>query len=435
MDVTVSVKLIGFLLLLVASAFSSMSETAITSVNKLRIKQMAMEKDDRAILLEKILEDPSRFLATTLFMNNMVNIGAASLATVAIAEYVPYYTAAVSTGLVTFFVLVYGEITPKTYAAQNADRLALRLIKPVLFLSALLYPIARLLIAIANLFIRLFGGSPLDKGPFVTEEDLKTLVLVGEEAGVIEEEEKEMIHSIFEFGDTMVKEVMVPRIDMVTVSDTASIKDLLEVIVNKGHSRIPAYQETVDNVVGIVYAKDLLAKPRENRLSTPVKDLIHPAYYVLETMKLDDLLREFRKRKTHMAIVVDEYGGTAGLVTIEDVLEEIVGEIFDEYDLEMVMLEKLDDDKIRVDARLSIDEVNEEIGIDLSDVDYETIGGFVYNLIGKIPATGEKVAYDLSEDFRLVFVVEKVINRRISKLLITKERRSSSKEEGSTSGT
>ncbi|MDI6799894.1 MAG: hemolysin family protein [Actinomycetota bacterium] len=416
------IKIIGFLFLLVLSAFSSMSETAITSVNKLRIKQLAMEKDEKAIFLEKLLDDPSRFLATTLFLNNVVNIAAASLATVVIAEYVSNYAAAVSTGVVTFFVLVYGEITPKTFAAQNAENLSLRLVKPVLFLSFILYPVAHLLIGIANLFIRLFGGNPLNKGPFVTEEDLKTLVIVGEEAGVIEEEEKDMIHSIFEFGDTMVKEVMIPRIDIVAVEDNSSIKDLLDVIVEKGHSRIPVYESTVDNMVGIVYAKDLLANPRENRLNSLIKGLIHPAYYVPETMKLDDLLREFRNRKTHMAIVVDEYGGTAGLVTIEDVLEEIVGEIFDEYDLETVMLERLDDNNIRVDARLSIDEINEVLGIDLSDVDYETIGGFVYNLIGKIPTTGETVDFDLPDGWRLTFVVEKVIKRRISKILITKEK-------------
>lgn len=422
MGTEIFVQLIGFLFLLFVSAFSSMAETAVISVNQLRIKHLAKEKGGKAIALNKLLENPSKFLATILFLNNIVNVGAASLATVVVAKYIPSYTAIVSTGIVTFFILVYGEITPKTFAAQNSERISLFLAKPLLLLSAILYPIAHILIAIANLFIRVFGGEPMEKGPFITEEEIKTLVAVGEKEGVIEEEEREMIHSIFEFGDTMIKEVMVPRIDMISIENTASIKEVLDLIVKKGHSRIPTYEGTVDNVVGVIYAKDLLAYPSKDRLMAPIKDLMRPAYYVPETMKLDDLLRELRDRKTHMAIVVDEYGGTAGLVTIEDILEEIVGEIFDEYDLETAMIEQIDDNNIRVDARANLDEVNEIMGIDLPDTDCETIGGFVYNLIGKIPVTGEKVDFKVSSEWKLIFMVEKVVKRRISKILITRSR-------------
>jgi len=428
LNINVFIQLIGFFFLLSLSALTSMTETAFTSVNRIKIKNLAKEGVKRAVILEKVLEEPSRFLATILFLNNIINIGAASLATIFVAKYVSHYAAAISTGVVTFLVLIYGEITPKTFAAQNAEKISLSVSKLVLALSVILYPVVHILIIIANLFIRIFGGKPLEKGPFVTEEELKTLVTVGEEAGVIEEEEKEMIHSIFEFGDTMVKEVMIPRVDIVAIESTDSVKELLDLIVQRGHSRIPVYEGTVDNVVGIIYAKDLLAKPVQNRLSASFEGLIHPAYYVPETMKLDDLLRELRKRKTHMAIVVDEYGGTAGIVTIEDVLEEIVGEIFDEYDLEMVMVERIDDNNIRVDARVSLDEVNEILGVNLPDMECETIGGFVYELIGKIPIAGDKVDFEIASKQKLTFLVEKVIRRRISKILITKSESKEKKE-------
>ncbi len=420
MKSNILVQLVGFLMLLSLSAFTSMAEVALISVNRIRIRHLAKEGASRAATLEKLLDEPSRFLATVLLLNNIVNIGAASLATILVSQYISSYVVIVSTGIVTFLVLVYGEITPKTYAIQNAERVSLSLAKTVLVLSKILYPVVHILIIIANFFIRIFGGKPLKEGLFVTEEEIKTLIAAGEEAGVIEEEEKEMIHSIFEFGDTMVKEIMVPRIDMVAIKDTATIKELLELIVKKGHSRIPVYEGTVDNVVGITYAKDLLAAPSRDRLSVSFEDLIRPAYYVPETMKLDDLLRELRNRKTHMAIVVDEYGGTAGLVTIEDVLEEIVGEIFDEYDLVTKMAERIDDDNIRVDARMNLDEVSEVLGIKLPDVEYETIGGFVYDLIGKIPVTGEKVDFTIASKWRLTFTVEKIVKRRISKILITR---------------
>jgi len=428
LDTNVFVQLIGFLFLLSLSALTSMVETALISVNQIKIKKLAKEGVKRAVTLEKVLEEPNKFLATILFLNNIINIGAASLATIFVAKYVSHYAAAISTGVVTFLVLIYGEITPKTFATQNAEKISLSVAKLMSILSIILYPIVHILITIANLFIRVFGGKPLEKGPFVTEEELKTLVTVGEEAGVIEEEEKEMIHSIFEFGDTMVKEVMIPRVDIVAIENIDSVKELLDLIVQRGHSRIPVYEGTVDNVVGIIYAKDLLAKPAKNRLSASLEDLIHTAYYVPETMKLDDLLRELRKRKTHMAIVVDEYGGTAGLVTIEDVLEEIVGEIFDEYDLEMVMVERIDDNNIRVDARVSLDEVNEILGVNLPDMECETIGGFVYELVGKIPVAGDKVDFEIMPKQKLTFLVEKVNRRRISKILITKSELKEEKE-------
>lgn len=420
------VSIVGFLLLLVLSAFSSGAETALTSVSHIRVKHMMEEKTKGAKTLARLLEHPSRFLAVILILNNLVNIGAASLATMLVVQYLRYLNielstgviAGISTGIVTFLVLVYGEITPKTYAAQNSEKLALLIAKPVSFLVTILFPIARFFIFIANLFIKLLGGRITREGPFLTEDELKTMVTVGEEEGVIEEEEKEMIHSIFEFGDTIVKEVMVPRMDMMCVEDNATAKDVLIITTKEGFSRIPVFQESIDNIVGIVYAKDLLKLNKgKEELNISVKKLMHPTYYIPETKKVSELLRELQKKRQHMAIVLDEYGGTAGLVTIEDLLEEIVGEIFDEYDLEEVLIEKIDEDNYRVDARADLDKINEILEINLpEEYEFETIGGFVYDVAGKVPTAGEKVGY---ED--LTFTVEKLLGRRISKILITKK--------------
>jgi CBS domain containing-hemolysin-like protein len=382
----------------------------------LRVKTLVKQGVANAEKLDKLLQHPGRFLATILFLNNLVNIGAASLATLLVGFYIKHWVAAISTGVMTFIILIYGEITPKTYAAQNAEKLALRLAGVTNFLSTIFSPIVRFLVFIANFFIRLLGGTTIKEVPFLTEEELKSMVSVAEEEAVIEEEERKLIHSIFEFGDTVVKEVMVPRMDMVTIDAKAPIEEVLSLIVKEGHSRIPVYEGTIDNIIGIVYAKDLLIQMSHGKIDVPLKELVRSVYFIPESKKVNELLRELQKRRQHMAIVVDEYGGTAGLVTIEDLLEEIVGEIFDEYDIEETMVERIDENTIRVDSRVNIDEINELLGVNLAHNDIETIGGFVYSLVGKIPSPGEVVEFE-----NLVFTVEKVIGRRISKILITKK--------------
>lgn len=419
-------KWIVLAILLVLSAFSSGSETALTSVSRVKIKHLVEEKVPSAIRLEKLLEQPSKFLSTILLVNNLVNIAAASLATMLAARYFEHYVVAISTGIMTFIILVYGEIIPKSFAAQNAEKIALRVARPISILQTLFYPIVHAFILIANLFIRLLGGKTMKEGPFLTEEEIKTIVSVGEEEGVIEAEEKRMIHSIFEFGDTIVREVMVPRIDMICVESSYPVKRALQLIAEEGHSRLPVFEGNIDNVVGILYARDLLVRLSRGKADKPLKELVRPAYFIPETKKVNDLMRELQKVRQHMAIVVDEYGQTAGLVTMEDLLEEIVGEIYDEYDLEEPPIEAIGKDRIRVDARVALDKVEEELGLKLPESEADTIGGFVYSLIGKIPAEGEKVVHD-----NLTFTVEKVEGRRISKILITKQ--SSSDKKSSTS--
>jgi len=416
LEFNTTLSLIGLVVLVILSALSSASETAVTSVNRIKVKQKADEGVKSAKILESLLTHPGRFLATVLFINNLVNIGAASLATSMAFRLGLAYPVAISTGVMTFIILVLGEISPKTLAVQKADTVAFALAKTLNLLDKILYPFIRILIFIANTLLKPFGVRTMRQGPFVTEDEIRTMVSVGEEEGVIQEEEREMIDSIFEFGDTIVKEVMVPRMDMVAAEKNTPVPKLLQIVLHEGFSRIPVYDKTIDNVVGIVYARDMLTHYSKGEVKITLAKLIRPAYYVPETKKVIDLLKELQRRKTHMAIVVDEYGGTAGLVTIEDLLEEIVGEIFDEYDLEEVLIEQIDDQNIRVDAKVDLDEINEILGINLPEAEYESVGGFVVDLFGKIPAAGEKVDYN-----NLTFTVEHVVRRRISKVLITKK--------------
>ncbi len=408
----ISFILLAFLILL--SGFFSSSETAITSFSRLRLRHLIEEEKEKNKWLTILHEEPERYLSTILVGNNLVNVAASVIATAIAFQYFKRAPEAIATGLMTFTLLVFGEITPKTYATQNSEKLTMLVIKPIHWLSYIFYPVVRLLILIANLLIRLFGGKPTTLGPFLTEDEIKTLVSVGEEEGVLDEHEKEYIHHIFEFGDTVVKEVMVPRMDMETIPVEASLKEALNLVTSTGHSRIPVYQGSVDNIVGIIYAKDVLIHKSKGGVDVSLKELIRPPIYIPENKRVSELLTELQKKKVHLAIVVDEYGGTAGLVTIEDLLEEIVGEIFDEYDLEETLIEKVDQNKYLVDARMDLEELGEQIDFDFPKNDIETIGGFVFNLFGKIPKVGEKIAYE-----NLNFTVERVKKRRIYRILVT----------------
>jgi CBS domain containing-hemolysin-like protein len=298
---------------------------------------------------------------------------------------------------------------------MHTERTALLIARPVYYLGKLLRPIGRLLILIANAIISPLPGRTLPKGPFVTEEEIRHMVDVAEEEQEIEEEERELIHSVFEFGDTVVREVMVPRPDMVTAPADATVDEVLETIVKAGYSRIPIYEGDNDNIVGVLYAKDLLKRVHESKGDLKVSSLARAPLFVPEQKRVSDLLREMQEQRVHMAIVIDEYGGTAGLVTIEDLIEEIVGEIVDEYDQEEPLVEPLDEDTIRVDAKMSIDEVNEMLKVELPHEEWDTVGGLVFGLTGRVPLPGERVRFDSLE-----FLTERVTGRRIQKVVITK---------------
>jgi CBS domain containing-hemolysin-like protein len=411
------VELIALIILLFLSAFFSSTETALTAIGKARVRRLVEEKKKGAVRLERLLSEPQRFLATILLGNNLVNVLATALATDLSIKAFDSAGIGIATGLMTFFILVFGEITPKTLAIRHTEKVALLGAKPIYFLGVILYPLARLFIGISQIFMRILGESAIHGEPFLTQEEIKAMIKLGEEEGVIEEGERELIHSVFEFGETIVREIMVPRTDMVCLSSEVSVEEAIKVALDKGFSRIPVYEGNIDNIVGIFYLKDAIAELRKGRGNKKVSEVARSAYFVPEAKKIDELLKELQKYKVHMAIVLDEYGGTSGLVTIEDILEEIVGEIFDEYDVAKPLVQHLKEGKLRIDARLDLGRAEKLLNINFpEDADYDTIGGFVYDFFGRIPVQGEKLDYNDWE-----FVVEKVEGKRISKILAVRK--------------
>ncbi len=409
--------LMGLFLLL--SAFFSGSETALLSINKLRLRHLAEDGHKRAQLVQALINKPNRLLASVLVGNNIVNTGAAALATAIATKMIGggARAALLATAVVTVLLVVFGEITPKTFASQNSERVAFRVARPISVVMVLLAPVVQLLTAITNQVIKMLGGKVEKQGPFVTQEEIRTLVSVGEEEGVLEEAEREMIDSIFEFGDTEASQVMVPRIDIDSLEADAPLTEALAIINEVGHSRIPVYEETIDNIIGVLYAKDLLKLVNCGELtSKTARAVMRPAHYIPETKRVDDLLRDMQRKKVHIAIVLDEYGGTAGLVTIEDILEEIVGEIRDEYDREEPTIEILGDGAVLADARVGVDEINEVLETSLPEEEFETISGLIFNLFGRVPKKGETIKF---ED--LVITVTEILGRRITRVKLEKK--------------
>ncbi|MHB9125747.1 MAG: hemolysin family protein [Armatimonadota bacterium] len=424
-----SLVLIGVLILI--NAFFAMAEIALVSVRKTRIRQLIDEGVASARSVEKLLEDPTRFLATVQIGVTLVGFFASAAGAVTLAEPLARLLARVhapiisqnATGIavvaitlaIGYLSLVVGEISPKSFALQHAERIALWTSGPLMFISYITSPLVKLITWSSNLLLRPFGGTASFSPPILSEEELKMLVEAGEEEGVLEEEEKEMIHSIFEFTDTVVRKVMVPRIDIRAVEVNGTIDDLLDAIMKAGHSRIPVYEETIDNIVGIVHAKDLLRGLHENGEKLTIRELMRPPYVIPENKMVDELLAEFKKSKIQMAIVVDEYGGTAGLVTIEDLLEEIVGDIMDEYDVEEPLVQVIDANTVIADARTPVDEINDQMDLSLPEEEFDTIGGFVFGLLGRQAEQGEIIRYDHVE-----LIVEKTDGRRIQKIKIVR---------------
>lgn len=407
----VFVELAGLVVLLIFSAFFSASETAFVSVKRHRIKKLASQ-DKRAKRLLGLFENPNRVIASILVGNNIVNISASAIAAGLAIEYFGSYGIGIATGIVTLYILLFGEIIPKSYAAYNAEKFLLAFGRGVVLFVKILSPLVVIFTVISKRIVRSFGGE-VTFGRDITQEDLKAMVEVGEEEGIIEKEEKEIIASVFEFGETTVREIMVPRVDMKCISIDASLEEARELIIKTGHSRIPVYEGSIDNIVGILHAKDLL---KYNHHEISLRDIIREPLFIPENKKLDDLLKEFREKKIQIAIVVDEYGGTAGMVTIEDILEELVGEIMDEFDVEEASLLKLDENQSIVDARMTIKDVNEALELDLPEEEVDTIGGLVFNLLGRVPKVGDRVELPGA-----ILQVERMRGRRILKVRIIKK--------------
>jgi len=403
------------ILLLLVAAFCALAESAIARIGRAKAHHLAQEHGRRGEILVRIVEDPAPYMNVVLFLTLLAHVAAAALATAVALDEFGTWGEMIAIAVITIALFVFAEVTPKTFTVQHSDRAALLVARPVFFVGRALKPLGQLLIWIANAAMVVLPGRGMPKGPFVTEDEIRQMVDAAEEDEEIEEEERELIHSIFEFGDTVVREVMVPRPDMVTIPADAKPEDALETIVEAGYSRIPLYEGDNDNIVGLLYAKDLLKRIHESDVASSLSVLARDPTFVPEQKKVAELLREMQSQRVHMAIVVDEYGGTAGLVTIEDLIEEIVGEIVDEYDQEEPLVEPIDEHTIRVDAKMPIDEVNELLEAELPDEEWDTVGGLVFGLTGRVPVPGERVKFDSLE-----FITERVTGRRIQKVVIRK---------------
>jgi CBS domain containing-hemolysin-like protein len=407
----------ALLVLILASAFFSGSEAALISLSRLRARGMMERSLKGAEAVLRLLDDRNRFLTTILIGNTVVLLAADSLATLLFVHAGVPQPAIVSTLVMTVLLLAFGEIIPKTIAVTNNERWALRLAPVVERLAWLMTPVSVTFLFFTNFIVKLFGVHPTPHGPFVTEDDIRNIVDAGAEQKVLEEQEREMIHSIIQFGDTIVREVMTPRPDMVSIDVTSSARRALDLVIADGYSKLPVFEGTIDNVIGVVHDRELLISLSDGTLAQkPIRTLMRPITLVPESKRVSELLREMQRGKFSLAIVVDEYGGTSGLVTMEDLLEEIVGEIRDEHDEgEEEAIRIVSDDEALVDAGTNIEDVNHRLGLHLPHEDFETIGGLTVGLFGRLPHEGEEIE---SGDVRLR--IERTRGRRILTLNVFK---------------
>lgn len=405
-------RLIALLFMLILSGFFSASETALMTLSKIRIRHMVDENVKGAKTVQTLLDNPSKLLGAILVGNNLVNILASALATALAIKFYGPSGVAISTAIMTIFVLIFGEITPKSLATQNSEKIALKVGKPIKIITYVLGPIIHVMIFITNIFIRLFGGDPSKAKPFITEEELRTIVNVSHEEGILEVEEREMINNVFEFGDSHAKDVMTPRTDMVAAHVESTFDEIIELYRSEQFSRIPVYGESHDDIVGILYIKDLIFFDHHEE-SFDIRAYMRQPFFTYEFKSTSDLFKEMRSNRIPMSIVLDEYGGTAGIVTLEDLVEEIVGEINDEYDDDEQEIEVIREDEYIVDGSTKLDDINEMLGLHLESDNFDSIGGYVIGLIGRIPEEEEIVEID-----NMKVTVLYVDKNRIEKLRI-----------------
>lgn len=403
---------VAVVVLIGLSALFALSETALTRIS--RVKALSMKEEGRrgAGSLLRLVEQPERNLPVVLFLLEICTLVAATMVGVVTNQVFGAWGVVAATVFEVIVIFVFAELAPKIWAVQHSDRAAL-LMSPLLAGLVSFLPLrwtVQALIRAANIIL---PGKGIKEGPYVTERELLAMADTAADEAVIEREERRLIHSIIDFGDTVAREVMVPRPDMVTVAVTASVREAADTASAEGFSRIPVYGQNIDDIVGVAYVKDLMRTEREGRAGVPVSAVMRQPQFVPESKRIAEVMREMQAGKHHLAIVVDEYGGTAGLVTLEDVLEELVGEISDEYDVERPRVEHLGGGKLQVDGGLSIDEINELTGVQLPQGDWDTVGGLVYNLLGHVPEEGEVTR---CEGYRLV--ARKVEGRRIAQVLI-----------------
>ena len=414
MDTSGVIQLISLLLLLILSGFFSSAETALTTVNKVRIRSLVEEGNKRAATTQKILDRYSKMLSTILIGNNLVNISASSLATTLAIKLWGNFAVGIATGVLTLLVLLFGEIIPKNLAMLYSEKISLSYCNIIYFLMNVFTPIIYMIDGLSALIMKLLHIDPNKKMSIMTESELKTYVDVSHEDGVIESEEREIIYNVFDFSDAVAKDVMIPRIDMVTVSLDTDYKDLLKVFRESMYTRIPVYEEDKDNVIGLVNIKDFILVTDEAHFR--IKDIIREAHYTYEFKKTADLMMEMREKTTNVAFVLNEYGSTVGMITLEDLLEEIVGEIRDEYDEdEEEYIQELDDNIYLVEGGMKLDDINDALDIALESEDYDSLGGLMIEKLDRLPEENEEI--ELESGIRLK--AQGIVHNRITKVLLT----------------
>lgn len=399
------------LLLLLLSAFFSSAETSMTTVNKIRIKTLADEGNKRALTLLKILENSGKMLSAILIGNNIVNISMSSLATTLAIRIFGNTAVGIVTGIITLLVLIFGEITPKTMATIHAEKLALAYSPVIWPLMRVMTPVIFLIDQLSLLFLRLLRIDPKAGNAAMTEQELRTYVDVGHEEGVIESEERQMIYNVFDFGDAQARDIMVPRVDMVSVNLEDSYDDIAAVFKSEKFTRLPVYENDRDNIVGIINIKDFLFF--EDRNNFHASSIMYEPYFTYEYKKTAELMVEMREKSISLTIVLDEYGAAIGMITLEDLLEELVGEIRDEYDEdEKDLIQALGDGEYLIEGSMKLDDINDALNLKLDSEDYDSLGGYIIEKLDHLPTTGETVR---TED-GLLLKVEEMDKNRIDKV-------------------
>ena len=410
MDSGDSIQLLILLFLLALSGFFSSSETALTTVNKIRMRTLADAGDGRALFVLKVIGNPSMMLSAILIGNNIVNLYASSLSTMLATKLWGNEAVGLATGVLTLLILVFGEITPKTLSTISAETIALRFARIIYMLMVVLTPVIAVVNQLSFMVLRLLRVDPNKKAEGITEDELRTIVEVSHEEGVIESEEKKMINNVFDFGDSVAKDIMVPRIDMSFVDVNAAYPELMDQFREEKYTRFPVFEETTDNVIGVINIKDIFLGGDVEDFS--VRKFLRQPLYTYEFKKVSELMMEMRKTDVNIVIVLDEYGATAGLITLEDMLEEIVGEIRDEYDGdEEELVRELGECEYVVEGSMKLDDLNDRLGLSLESEDYDSIGGLVIGYLDHLPEEGEDVTIG---NVRLV--VEHVEKNRIDKI-------------------
>lgn len=408
------IQMITIVVLIIFSAFFSSAETALTTVNKVRLKSLEEQGNRSAKRVLQILENHGKMLSTILIGNNIVNISASSLMTTLALDVIGDFAVGIATGILTIIVLLFGEITPKTWAMINAEKISLAYSGIIKFLMIILTPVIFLIDKISLGIMWLLRIDTNKKECAITEHELKTYVDVSHEEGVIESEEREMIYNVFEFSDAVAKDIMIPRIDMVTAPIDCTYKDLIAIFKESMYTRIPVYENDNDNIIGLVNIKDLIGL--NNTRDFKIKDVLREAYYTYEYKKTADLLMEMRDSTMNVAFVLNEYGATVGMITMEDLLEEIVGEIRDEYDEdEAELIQEIDDNVYLVEGSMKLDDINDAIDTNFDSEDYDSIGGLIIESIDRLPEDNESVTLENGT----VLQVQGISQNRITKVLIT----------------